>query len=61
MGDNRGDSRDSRYHLEADNGAVPADDVVGRVVLVIWPLGSFSTVPIPEIFGNPEISQGAKP
>lgn len=61
MGDNRGDSRDSRYHLEDGNGAVPEQDVVGRVALVIWPLSSFSTVPIPEIYADPQITQGAKP
>lgn len=61
MGDNRGDSRDSRFHLEVDNGAVPEEDVVGRVALVIWPLANFSTVPIPEIFADPQITDGAKP
>lgn len=52
MGDNRGNSRDSRYHLEVADGAVPVDDVVGRVVLVIWPLSRISTVPIPDVFGD---------
>lgn len=61
MGDNRGDSRDSRYHLETDNGAVPVEDVVGRVVLVAWPLSSWATVPIPDIFGDPQIVQGPAP
>jgi signal peptidase I len=61
MGDNRGDSRDSRYHLETANGSVPASDVVGRVVLKVWPIRSFGTVPIPEVYGDAEISQGAKP
>jgi signal peptidase I len=61
MGDNRGNSRDSRFHLDADSGAVPLDDVVGRVVLVLWPLNRFATVPIPDIFGDPQISQGAAP
>jgi signal peptidase I len=61
MGDNRGDSRDSRYHLDVDNGAVPEAGVVGRVVVVLWPLNRVGTVPIPEIFGNTEITQGAKP
>jgi signal peptidase I len=61
MGDNRGDSRDSRYHLEANDGAVPVDDVVGRVVVVLWPLNRISTVPIPDIYANPQITQGAKP
>ena len=58
MGDNRGDSRDSRYHLEVNNGGVPVPDVVGRVVLVLWPLNHFSLVPIPDIFAAPAISDG---
>ncbi len=61
MGDNRGDSRDSRFHLETDNGSVPEPDVVGRVVLKVWPFGRFGTVPIPEIFGDPQVSQGSTP
>ena len=40
---------------------MPEDDVVGRVALVIWPLTRLATVPIPDIFGNPQIAQGAKP
>lgn len=56
MGDNRGDSRDSRYHLDYDNGGVPLDNVVGRVVLILWPFDRFSTVPIPQIFGNPALT-----
>lgn len=58
MGDNRGDSRDSRFHLETNNGGVPVSDAVGRVVLVLWPINRFATVPIPEIFGNPAIADG---
>ncbi|MEZ5116263.1 MAG: signal peptidase I [Candidatus Nanopelagicales bacterium] len=57
MGDNRGDSRDSRYHLEVDNGAVPTDQVVGRVFLVVWPFSRFSTVTIPDIYGNPALDR----
>jgi signal peptidase I len=33
LGDNRGDSSDSR-----DWGPVPRDDVIGRAELVYWPL-----------------------
>jgi signal peptidase I len=58
MGDNRGDSRDSRYHLDTNNGAVPVDDAVGRVFVVLWPLTHLATVPIPDIFGNPAIADG---
>lgn len=37
MGDNRGNSQDSRFHLDLKNGMVPLKDVVGRVVVKIWP------------------------
>lgn len=58
MGDNRADSRDSRYHLEVNSGAVPVDDAVGRVVLVVWPFNRFTTVPIPDVpFGNPALER----
>ena len=52
MGDNRGDSRDSRYHLDVNNGAVPVDNAVGRVVLVLWPLDRLAIERIPAIFGD---------
>ena len=52
MGDNRGNSRDSRFHLEQENGAVPLANVVGRVVFVVWPFNRLSTEPIPEVFGT---------
>ena len=52
MGDNRGNSRDSRYHLEQDFGGVPLADVVGRSVLVLWPFRNFSTIPVPPLFDN---------
>ena len=38
MGDNRGNSEDSRFHLDLNQGMVPLSDVVGRVVLRIWPI-----------------------
>jgi len=37
MGDNRGNSQDSRFHLNLQHGMVPLKDVVGRVVVKIWP------------------------
>ena len=52
MGDNRGNSRDSRYHLEVNNGSVPLANAVGRVVLVVWPLSQFSTESIPDTFAD---------
>ncbi|MDA3021434.1 MAG: signal peptidase I [Actinomycetota bacterium] len=59
MGDNRGNSRDSRYHLDVNNGGVPDASAVGRTVLTIWPFDRLSLQPIPEIFGNPAIANGA--
>jgi signal peptidase I len=38
MGDNRANSEDSRYHLNKNNGMVPLEEVVGRVVVRIWPI-----------------------
>ena len=38
MGDNRGDSIDSR-----DFGAIPRDDLIGRVALLFWPPGRIGT------------------
>lgn len=55
MGDNRGNSRDSRYHLEENSGAVPVSNAVGRSVLVVWPFDRFATLPIPDVFGSPGI------
>ena len=37
MGDNRGNSEDSRFHLDLNQGMVPLAEVVGRVVVRIWP------------------------
>ncbi len=41
MGDNRGNSADSRFH---DPGTVPVDDIVGRAVAIVWPLDRMSTL-----------------
>ena len=43
MGDNRGNSEDSRYHLDLPSkGFVNKSFVVGRAVLVSWPFAHFS-------------------
>ncbi|MGK5544248.1 signal peptidase I [Streptomyces sp. URMC 127] len=40
MGDHRSNSADSRFHLDdAGQGTVPEDLVVGRAVVIAWPLG----------------------
>ena len=39
MGDNRYNSKDSRYNRETpSNGFVPFDNVVGRAILISWPI-----------------------
>lgn len=45
MGDNRPDSRDSRYYLsDGREGSVPVANVVGRVAFVVWPIDRIGTV-----------------
>ncbi len=46
MGDHRADSLDSRAHTgEPGGGMVPIDKVLGRVMLVAWPLDRLGRVP----------------
>jgi len=52
MGDNRGNSRDSRYHLNMDSGTVPVGSVVGRVMAVLWPLSDIARLPVPTAFAR---------
>lgn len=44
MGDNRGNSEDSRFHLDKNNGMVPLSEIVGRVSLKVWPLDRFGGI-----------------
>jgi signal peptidase I len=51
LGDNRGDSDDSRYRTsDPGGGTVPESAVVGRAWLIIWPLSRVSDLPIPSTF-----------
>ena len=51
QGDNRSDSADSRVHLgDPGGGQVPADDVVGKVFAVVWPLSHATTLHTPATF-----------
>ncbi|OEJ28376.1 signal peptidase I [Streptomyces agglomeratus] len=53
MGDHRQASGDSRYHQrEPGAGMVPVDDVVGRAVVVAWPVGRLDNLPVPATFGQ---------
>lgn len=41
MGDHRGASSDSRFHLDEFSGTVPMDKIVGQVTFRVWPLNRF--------------------
>ncbi|MDT0341140.1 signal peptidase I [Streptomyces litchfieldiae] len=52
MGDHRQDSLDSRYHQNlAGGGAVPVDEVVGRAIVIAWPVNRWGTLPVPDGYG----------
>ncbi|MFF4221313.1 signal peptidase I [Streptomyces abikoensis] len=61
MGDHRQDSLDSRYHQELDRfqGTVSEDEVVGRAIVVAWPVNRWSTLPVPGTFDQPGLSAAA--
>ncbi|WP_370593005.1 signal peptidase I [Streptomyces sp. NBRC 110028] len=59
MGDHRQDSLDSRYHQNLHNGTVSVDDVVGRAIVVAWPVNRWSTLSIPDTFDQPGLSAAA--
>ncbi len=45
MGDHRSDSADSRFHLDQDQGTVPATNVVGQAKVIMWPMSRWATLP----------------
>jgi signal peptidase I len=57
MGDHRGDSLDSRFHQDQQGGgSVDDSEVVGRAIVVAWPITRWSTLPIPSTFDQPGIN-----
>ncbi|MFD7081467.1 signal peptidase I [Streptomyces sp. NPDC002181] len=61
MGDHRQNSQDSRYHMQdSTQGFVPVDKVVGRAVVVAWPITRWATLPIPDTFDQPGIGNQTK-
>ncbi|MER7478318.1 signal peptidase I [Streptomyces sp. NPDC126510] len=57
MGDHRQNSRDSRYNqADKNHGMVPVKDVVGRAVVVAWPVNRWATLPVPDTFDQPGLS-----
>ncbi|MCX4655523.1 signal peptidase I [Streptomyces microflavus] len=60
MGDHRQNSLDSRYHQELPGqGTVSNDEVVGRAIVVAWPVGRWATLPIPSTFDQPGLNAAA--
>ncbi|WP_327288488.1 signal peptidase I [Streptomyces sp. NBC_01198] len=57
MGDHRQDSLDSRFHTTLPGGGtVPNSDVVGRAVVVAWPVNRWDVLSIPGTFSQPGIN-----
>ncbi|MFI1564591.1 signal peptidase I [Streptomyces sp. NPDC020490] len=57
MGDHRQNSRDSRYNRDdKHNGMVPVSKVVGRAVVIAWPINRWDTLPVPDTFDQPGLN-----
>ncbi len=53
MGDHRGNSSDSRFHVsDAHQGTVPEDKVVGRAFTVVYPFSRFGFLGVPDTFSG---------
>jgi signal peptidase I len=60
MGDHRSESADSRFHTkDPGKGFIPLTDVVGRVVVIVWPLDRIGTLDRPATFDK--VAAPAKP
>ncbi|MEU5520246.1 signal peptidase I [Streptomyces sp. NPDC047860] len=57
MGDHRQNSRDSRYNrADSNDGFVPVDKVVGRAIVIAWPINRWSNLPVPDTFDQPGLN-----
>ncbi|MFC0600774.1 signal peptidase I [Streptomyces palmae] len=63
MGDHRNNSMDSRYHQNLHQGTISEDEVVGRAIVVAWPIDRWSTLSVPSTFDQPGLNaaMGAAP
>ena len=53
MGDHRGNSADSRAHMNTDyGGTVSLNSVVGRAMVIAWPLGHMTSLKEPKTFSS---------
>jgi len=62
MGDHRNESADSRFHLDSPTkGFVPYSDVVGRAVVISWPLSRWSILSdYPAVYAGTERKSSGK-
>lgn len=59
MGDHRSNSADSRFHLdEKDRGTVSEKEVVGRAVVIAWPLSHWRKLEEPETYASVPNARG---
>ena len=57
MGDNRGNSEDSRFHQDLPgHGTVPENDVVGKVWAIVWPFGRAHVLHEPKTFESARLT-----
>ncbi|GAA4807171.1 signal peptidase I [Streptomyces ziwulingensis] len=60
MGDHRQNSRDSRYNqADKNQGMVPVDEVIGRAVVVAWPVNHWSNLPVPDTFDQADLNSSS--
>jgi signal peptidase I len=60
MGDHRSASADSRSHLgDPGGGTVPANKVIGRAFVIIWPIGHAAILRVPATFNQPQLAAAA--
>lgn len=52
MGDNRGNSGDSRPHLADGTAFVPVSNVVGEAFAIVWPLSDITALESPRTFAD---------
>lgn len=44
MGDNRNNSSDSRYNTDKNNGLIPESSIIGKAIILYYPLPNFTTL-----------------
>lgn len=58
MGDNRGNSADSRAHQgDPGGGFVDEGEVVGKAWITVWPFGRAGSIDEPSVFDDPALDQ----